>query len=163
MRCAFVQSSRCAHTRIASMVHEEEAGLEDCFVPERPVAFRQRVASLQQRINEVGYEAQPLAPIQKEACLGDECTLVVKFPLLQSGSQLSDLEVVTRKRLAWSCSAATAGFGLGQLLHYGRELNAMDQVIGAMMVIVLIGLLADRILFAPWERFLHRRWGMDGR
>ncbi len=51
------------------------------------------------------------------------------------------------------------GFGLGQLLHYGRELNAMDQVIGVMLVIVLIGLLADKILFSPWERFLHRRWG----
>lgn len=51
------------------------------------------------------------------------------------------------------------GFGLGQLLHYGRELQAMDQVIGAMVVIVLIGLLADRILFSPWERFVHRRWG----
>lgn len=53
------------------------------------------------------------------------------------------------------------GFGLGQLLHYGRELNAMDQVIGAMAVIVLIGLLADRILFSPWERFMHRRWGTN--
>jgi NitT/TauT family transport system permease protein len=51
------------------------------------------------------------------------------------------------------------GFGLGHLLHYGRELNAMDQVIGVMLVIVLIGLLADKALFAPWERFLHRRWG----
>ena len=51
------------------------------------------------------------------------------------------------------------GFGLGHLLHYGRELNAMDQVIGVMLVIVLIGLIADRILFSPWERFLHRRWG----
>ena len=51
------------------------------------------------------------------------------------------------------------GFGLGQLLHYGRELHAMDQVIGVMLVIVLIGLLADKILFSPWERFLHRRWG----
>ena len=51
------------------------------------------------------------------------------------------------------------GFGLGHLLHYGRELNAMDQVIGIMIVIVLIGLLADKILFSPWERFLHRRWG----
>ena len=51
------------------------------------------------------------------------------------------------------------GFGLGNLLHYGRELNAMDQVIGIMFVIVLIGLLADKLLFAPWERFLHRRWG----
>ena len=51
------------------------------------------------------------------------------------------------------------GFGLGHLLHYGRELSAMDQVIGVMIVIVLIGLVADKILFSPWERFLHRRWG----
>jgi len=51
------------------------------------------------------------------------------------------------------------GFGLGHLLHYGRELHAMDQVIGVMLVIVGIGLLTDKILFAPIERFLHRRWG----
>jgi NitT/TauT family transport system permease protein len=51
------------------------------------------------------------------------------------------------------------GMGLGTLLHYGRELNAMDQVIGIMIVIVIIGLLADKILFSPAERFLHRRWG----
>jgi NitT/TauT family transport system permease protein len=51
------------------------------------------------------------------------------------------------------------GFGLGHLLHYGRELHAMDQVIGVMLVIVLIGLLTDKILFAPVERFLHHRWG----
>ena len=52
-----------------------------------------------------------------------------------------------------------SGFGLGHLLHYGRELLAMDQVIGVMIVVVVIGLLADRVLFGPWERFLHRRWG----
>ena len=51
------------------------------------------------------------------------------------------------------------GFGLGQLLHYGRELSAMDQVIGIMIIIVVIGLLADKIFFSPIERFLHRRWG----
>jgi NitT/TauT family transport system permease protein len=51
------------------------------------------------------------------------------------------------------------GFGLGQMLHNGRELNAMDQVIGIMVVIVLIGLLADKVIFSPWENFLHRRWG----
>ena len=51
------------------------------------------------------------------------------------------------------------GFGLGQLLDYGRNLHAMDQVIGVMLVIVVIGLLADKILFSPWERMLHRRWG----
>ena len=55
------------------------------------------------------------------------------------------------------------GFGLGHLLHYGRELNAMDQVIGIMLVIIFIGLLADKILFSPWERFLHRRWGTGRR
>lgn len=53
------------------------------------------------------------------------------------------------------------GFGLGHLLHYGRELNAMEQVIGIMIVIVVIGLLVDRLLFSPWERFLHRRWGTN--
>ncbi len=51
------------------------------------------------------------------------------------------------------------GFGLGHLLHYGRELNAMEQVIGVMVVIIAIGLLADKALFSPWERFLHKRWG----
>lgn len=53
------------------------------------------------------------------------------------------------------------GFGLGHLLHYGRELNAMEQVVAIMIVIVLIGLLADKILFSPWEKFLHHRWGTD--
>ncbi|MCX6964662.1 MAG: ABC transporter permease [Verrucomicrobia bacterium] len=51
------------------------------------------------------------------------------------------------------------GFGLGQLLQYGRELLAMDQVVAVMAIIIVIGLLADRILFSPWERFFHRRWG----
>src|SRR5262249_32313323 len=54
------------------------------------------------------------------------------------------------------------GFGLGNLLHYGRELNAMEQVIGIMLLIVAIGLLVDRLLFLPWERFMHRRWGLSG-
>jgi NitT/TauT family transport system permease protein len=51
------------------------------------------------------------------------------------------------------------GFGLGNLLHYGRELNAMEQVIGIMLVIIAIGLLTDKIFFSPFERFMHRRWG----
>jgi NitT/TauT family transport system permease protein len=51
------------------------------------------------------------------------------------------------------------GFGLGHILRYGRQRHAMDQVIGVMLVIVLIGLLTDKILFAPIERFLHQRWG----
>lgn len=53
------------------------------------------------------------------------------------------------------------GFGLGHLLHYGRELHAMEQVIGIMFILVLLGLLADKLLFSPWERWLHHRWGTD--
>lgn len=54
-----------------------------------------------------------------------------------------------------------SGFGLGHLLHYGRELHAMDQVLAIIIVVVAIGLLADKILFGPTERFLHRRWGTN--
>ena len=52
------------------------------------------------------------------------------------------------------------GFGLGHLLHYGRELHAMDQVAAVMLVILIIGFAADKALFTPWERFLRRRWGL---
>jgi NitT/TauT family transport system permease protein len=52
-----------------------------------------------------------------------------------------------------------SGLGLGQLLHYGRELQAMDQVTGIIIVIIAIGLAAERVLFAPLENTLHKRWG----
>nr|MBA3387464.1 ABC transporter permease [Chthoniobacterales bacterium] len=32
-------------------------------------------------------------------------------------------------------------------------------VIGIMLIIVVIGLLVDKIFFSPVETFLHRRWG----
>jgi NitT/TauT family transport system permease protein len=53
-----------------------------------------------------------------------------------------------------------SGMGIGHLLHYGRELHAMDQVVGLMVIIIVIGFLADKIIFSPWERFLRRRWGL---
>ena len=54
------------------------------------------------------------------------------------------------------------GFGLGHLLHYGRELQAMDQVLGIMFVIVVVGLAVDKAFFAPAERWIRRRWGSSG-
>ncbi len=53
------------------------------------------------------------------------------------------------------------GFGLGHLLHYARELHAMEAVVGIMIVIVLIGVIIDKICFCPLENFLHRRWGTE--
>jgi NitT/TauT family transport system permease protein len=55
----------------------------------------------------------------------------------------------------------TTGSGLGRLLHYGRDLHAMDQVFGIIVIIIAIGLLTDRALFSPAERFLHHRWGTN--
>lgn len=54
-----------------------------------------------------------------------------------------------------------SGFGLGSLLHAGRELLRMDQVMGVMAVVVGVGLLADMIFFAPLERWLRRSRGLD--
>ncbi len=51
------------------------------------------------------------------------------------------------------------GLGLGHLLHYGRELHAIDAVVGIMILIVVIGFVTDKLLFSPIERFMHRRWG----
>ena len=59
------------------------------------------------------------------------------------------------------CVSILTGFGLGSLLQYGRDLSDMPQVIGIMLVIVVVGLAADKLLFAPAERFLRRRWGTD--
>lgn len=53
-----------------------------------------------------------------------------------------------------------SGFGLGHLLHYGRELHAMDQVLGVIVVIMFSGYLVDRLIFGPLEGMLHRRWGI---
>lgn len=53
------------------------------------------------------------------------------------------------------------GMGLGQLLHYGRENMDMPRVLGIMFVVVVIGLLADKLLFSPWERMLRKRWGLS--
>jgi len=52
-------------------------------------------------------------------------------------------------------------FGLGQLLHFGRELNAMDQVLGVMLVIVLVGVLTDHYVFRPAEKYFQRTRGLN--
>jgi NitT/TauT family transport system permease protein len=51
--------------------------------------------------------------------------------------------------------------GLGQLLSMGRELNDMSQVIATMVLIIVIGLLVDRLLFHPLERRVRERWGLQ--
>lgn len=50
--------------------------------------------------------------------------------------------------------------GLGHLLMIGRELNDMSQVIAVMIVIIIIGILVDRLFFVKVERRIRERWGL---
>lgn len=54
-----------------------------------------------------------------------------------------------------------SGYGLGSMLHDGRELLRMEQVVGVMGVVMLVGLLADVAIFGPAERWLRRSRGLS--
>lgn len=51
--------------------------------------------------------------------------------------------------------------GLGFLLHTGRELNDTARVLAVILILVVLGALVDRLAFAPLERHVRRRWGLD--
>jgi len=52
------------------------------------------------------------------------------------------------------------GLGLGHLLMMGRELNDMNLVIAVMIVIIIIGIVVDRLIFAKIESRVRERWGL---
>ena len=49
--------------------------------------------------------------------------------------------------------------GLGQLLETGRDLADTALVLGIVAVIVVLSRASERVLFAPLERAIARRWG----
>ena len=51
---------------------------------------------------------------------------------------------------------------LGNLLENGRDLNDASQVMAVMVVIVAIGVSIDSLIFAPIERGVRERWGLQG-
>ena len=51
--------------------------------------------------------------------------------------------------------------GLGQQLTLGRELNDMPKVMAVMAVIVVLGLVFERLLFGTVEGHIRERWGFD--
>ncbi len=50
--------------------------------------------------------------------------------------------------------------GLGQLLMMGRELNDMNRVVAVMLILIAIGLVIDRTVFAKFESAIRERWGL---
>ncbi|HEY0840578.1 MAG TPA: ABC transporter permease [Vulgatibacter sp.] len=51
--------------------------------------------------------------------------------------------------------------GLGQLLQTGRELNDVPRIFAVMATIAIIGFTTEKLLFAPAERAVRRRFGTD--
>lgn len=55
----------------------------------------------------------------------------------------------------------SATVGLGQVLMIGRELADISQVMAIMIVIILLGLLVDKIIFGRVEKNIRHKWGLD--
>jgi NitT/TauT family transport system permease protein len=76
--------------------------------------------------------------------------------------------IVTGLKLGWSFAwrSLMAGEllyserGLGRVLTLGRDLGDMSQVVAAIIVILVLGLLVNQLIFGPVERKLARRWGL---
>jgi NitT/TauT family transport system permease protein len=76
--------------------------------------------------------------------------------------------IITGMKLGWSFAWRSlmaaellyVSLGLGHLLMMGRELNDMSQVVAVMLVIIAIGLVVDRLIFAPIETRVRARWGL---
>ena len=77
--------------------------------------------------------------------------------------------IMTGIKLGWTFGwhALIAGemlfvsLGLGHLLVMGRELSDMAQVMAVMIVIIVIGVVMERLVFSPLERRVRRRWGLE--
>lgn len=76
--------------------------------------------------------------------------------------------VITGMKLGWSFAwrSLMAGEllfvsgGLGFLLQSGRELNDIDRIAAVMVIIIIIGLLTDRLIFSKFESRIRARWGL---
>jgi len=51
--------------------------------------------------------------------------------------------------------------GLGQVLMVGRDLADISQVVAVMLVIIVLGLLVDKLVFEKLERNMRHKWGLD--
>lgn len=51
--------------------------------------------------------------------------------------------------------------GLGYALTIGRDLHDMNQVMGIMIIIVVLGLVIDKLVFGRLESSIRYRWGLS--
>lgn len=51
--------------------------------------------------------------------------------------------------------------GLGQVLMVGRDLADISQVVAVMIVIIILGLVVDKLVFSRLEKNMRHKWGLD--
>lgn len=54
----------------------------------------------------------------------------------------------------------SATTGLGQILMMGRDLSDISQVVAVMLVIIVLGLIVEKLIFGQLENNIRNRWGM---
>jgi NitT/TauT family transport system permease protein len=77
--------------------------------------------------------------------------------------------VISGLKQGWSCAwrALMAGEmlsatkGLGQVLMVGRDLADISQVMAVMIVIIVLGLVVDKLIFGRIEVNIRQRWGLN--
>jgi NitT/TauT family transport system permease protein len=77
--------------------------------------------------------------------------------------------VVTGMRLAWAFAwralmageLLSTGPGLGYTLRYASDFGNMSLVVGVMVIIGIIGAIADQLIFQRIEKSVMRRWGLE--
>ncbi len=92
-----------------------------------------------------------------------EVMLPAAFPAIISGAK-QGWAFAWRSLMAGELLSVSKGaLGLGQTLMYGRDMNDMSLVVAVMVVLVVIGVVADRLLFTRLESGVRRRWGLASR
>ncbi|WP_246503455.1 ABC transporter permease [Clostridium polyendosporum] len=79
--------------------------------------------------------------------------------------------IITGMKQGWSFAwralmsgeMLSATKGLGQVLVVGRELGDINQVMAVMIVIVVLGLVIDKLIFDSLEKNVRYKWGLERR
>ncbi len=91
-----------------------------------------------------------------------EVMLPAAFPAVISGAK-QGWAFAWRSLMAGELIGVSKGaLGLGQQLNVGRDLNDMSLVLAVMTLLILIGVIADRLIFTRLENSVRRRWGLAG-
>ena len=86
--------------------------------------------------------------------------LPAAMPSLAAGAKLGWAFAWRGLLAAEVLSSAAKSAGLGQALNQSRSHNNMSQVFAVMTLLVLIGVIADQLVFARIERMVRKNYGL---